>query len=139
MTTAQSASMALAQNDSLPMTVSEGGIGALVFVFVVLFVLYGLVSLMKGAGSRRYRPVSPFSPVAAEPSIAISRLPRELQEPLAPYRRRGVKFLTADEVRRIYDECSKLAEGRTRLYERQAELTKAQTTYELAAAAAKFV
>jgi hypothetical protein len=119
--------------------VSSGGAGALLFLFAVLFLLYGLVSLMRRAGSQAHPPVSSSSPVVGEPLIAISQLPRELQEPLQAFRRRGVKYLTADELRRVYDECSQLAEGRTRLYEHETELLKARTAYELATAAAKFV
>jgi hypothetical protein len=113
----------------------EGSVGALLFVFLVLFLLSGLVSLMKRAASKPYSTslsVSSSSSVIAEPLIAISQLPRELQEPLRPFRRRGVKYLTADELRRVYDECSRLAEGRTRLYEHETELLRARTAHELA-------
>ncbi len=119
--------------------VLSGGVGALIFVFLVLFFLSGLVSLMKRAGSPQHPPVSSSAVAVGEPLIAISQLPRELQEPLRAFRRRGVKYLPADELRRVYDECSRLAEGRTRLYERETELLKARTSYDLAVAAAKFV
>ena len=117
----------------------DGGIGALLFVFLVLLLLSGLVSLMKRAGSRAHLLVSSSNVAVGEPLIAISQLPRELQEPLRAFRRRGVKYLTADELRRVYDECSRIAEGRTRLYEHETELLRARTAHELAVAAAKFV
>jgi hypothetical protein len=139
MTTAQSTAMTLAQNDPSAMPVSEDGIGALLFVFLVLFLLSGVVSLMKRAGSQPHLPVSSSNVAVGEPLIAISQLPRELQEPLRAFRRRGVKYLTAAELRRVYDECSRLAEGRTRLYEHETDLLRARTAHELAVAAAKFV
>jgi DNA gyrase/topoisomerase IV subunit A len=94
---------------------------------------------MRRAGARAQPPVSSSGVAVGEPLIAISQLPRELQEPLRAFRRRGVKYLTADELRRVFDECSRLAEGRTRLYERETELLKARTSHDLAVAAAKFV
>jgi hypothetical protein len=117
----------------------DASLGALLFVFAVLGILYGLVSVMKRAGSRTHLPVPSSDGVVGEPLIAISQLPRELQESLRAFRRRGVKYLTAEELRRVYDECSRLAEGRTRLYERETDLLSARTSHELAVAAAKFV
>jgi hypothetical protein len=113
-------------------------VGALLFVFLVMAGLYAIVVAIQKAASAP-SPVSPSSSVPGEPLIAISQLPRELQEPLRAFRRRGVKYLTTDELRRVYDECSRLAEGRTRLYERETELLRARTAHDLAVAAAKFV
>src|SRR5260370_24910243 len=82
----------------------DGGMGAWLFVFLVLFLLCGVVSLIKRAGSQAHLPVSSSNVAVGEPLIAISQLPRELQEPLRAFRRRGVKYLTADELRRVFDQ-----------------------------------
>jgi hypothetical protein len=74
-----------------------------------------------------------------QPLVDIQALSPELQEPLAPFIRRGIRYLRTDQVRRFYEQAGTLIEERTRLYDQQTAAIKAQTDYELATAMAEFV
>jgi hypothetical protein len=80
-----------------------------------------------------------FAALAGEPVVILSQLPDELREPLQPFVRRGVEYLTVGQVRRFYAACGDLMQDRARLYRHQAELTNAVTAYQLATAMADFV
>lgn len=71
--------------------------------------------------------------------VEISKLPLDMQEPLQPFLRRGIRYLTPQEIRRFYDEAGALIDERARLHLHQADLIKAQTNHALAAAMSEFV